>query len=92
MQIKGYAAASHEEETILKYPDRYQEIRHLAESLNIKRTPEYAHTRFTGELTTPEAKALSELDLALIADRGNLCFGATCTKSNDRFSGSYNTD
>jgi hypothetical protein len=92
MNIKGYAGSSDEREVIRKYRDRYQEIHQLAELLNITKHSTYGRVNFSGELPTPETQALSELDLALIADCGNLCFGATCIKAGNKFYGSYYTD
>lgn len=92
MIIEGYAFKADEREIQEKNRQRLQEISHLTESLNIKKNPQYGHVRFSGVLATDEAKQLSEHDLALIADFGNLCFGGECTKSGDRFSGKYYTD
>lgn len=92
MNIQGYAFDADRDQTIAKYRKRYEEIKHFGLSLNIRTRPDYAHTHFSGELTTEETQNLSEFDLALIADRGNLCFGGQCTKSGSTFTGSYNTD
>lgn len=92
MQIKGYAFDSNREEVMAKYKKRYNEIKHLNETIRLGKKPQYAHTKFSGTLATDEEKQLSELDIALIADHGNLCFGGECTKSGDKFWGSYNTD
>lgn len=92
MQIQGYAFTPNEVAVIRQYQQRYAEISHLAESLRIKKRSDYGRTSFEGELTTPEAKQLTELDLALIADNGNLCFGGSCKIQGDRFVGSYCTD
>lgn len=91
MNIKGWAFGADEEAASKRNSDRYDEIKHFASQLGITKRPDYAHTHFTGTLTE-ETKHLSEHDLALIADHGNLCFGGACTKSGDRFSGHYITD
>lgn len=92
MIISGWAYTTNESEIREKYSERYQEIAHLAESLKIKKDSQYARVKFSGVLESPEAQALSELDLALIADQGNLCFGGQCERNGDTFTGSYNTD
>lgn len=92
MIIQGYAFKADEKEAREKNRQRLKEISHLEESLQIKKDPQYGHVRFSGVLATDEAKQLSEHDLALIADDGNLCFGGECTKFGDRFTGKYYTD
>lgn len=92
MNIEGYAFKANEEEIREKYSKRYDEIKHHAKTIEMKKTPAYGQGKFTGVLKTEEEKALSALDLALIADRGNLCFGGHCTINGDRFSGAYWTD
>lgn len=92
MNIAAYAFTKNFEEMRNKHLARYEEIKHLKTSLKIKKMPRYAHTQFTGVLETDEAKQLSEFDLALIADSGNLCFGGECVKLGNSFRGSYNTD
>jgi len=92
MQIQGYAFSASEPQVAEQYRIRYREISHLTESLRIKKRPDYGRTFFEGELATEEAKQLTELDLALIADYGSLCFGGSCEIRGDRFVGSYCTD
>lgn len=92
MIIKGYAFKKDEREIQKKYSDRFSEISHLRESIRFEFQPDYARTHFSGELLTEEAMKLSEFDIALLADSGNLCFGGECTKYGNRFRGSYCTD
>jgi len=92
MRIEGWAFSKDEAEISERYRKRFADISHLSKELSLTKNPQYGHTKFSGELTTPEARALSELDLALIADHGNLCFGGECTKIGDKFFGSYNVD
>jgi len=92
MNIAGWAFKKNELELRDKNSARYKEIAHLSGSLNLKKSPQYGHTKFTGQLEG-EAKSLSPFDVALIADHGNLCFGGDCSIRDDgKFSGSYNTD
>lgn len=90
--IAGWAFEPNERELQDKNSKRFKEIQHIRESLELDKTPCYGHTKFSGTLKTDEAKALSEFDLALIADDGSLCFGGSCSKSDGGFSGRYNTD
>ena len=92
MNISGYAFKANETEIMSNYRKRFREIEHLYGSINIVKTPAYGKGEFSGVLKTDEEKNLSELDLALLADNGNLCFGGYCTISGDKFSGAYYTD
>lgn len=71
---------------------RFEELRHRVPDYGvwIKKAPNHAHTRFSGEL--PDGVELSDLDILILADDGNLCFGGECTLRGRSFSGSYNTD
>lgn len=91
MNIRGYAFQADEKETRERYSARYEEIKHFGPQLNLSVRSDYARNHFSGELND-QTRHLSELDLALIADRGNLCFGGCCTKSGNTFRGEYNTD
>ena len=91
MYIKGWAFKPNEKEMQQQYSDRYKKIANTP-GVNYSKTPCYGHNKFSGTLETEEAMALTELDLALIADHGNLCFGGSCSKSGNSFSGTYNTD
>jgi hypothetical protein len=96
MHYGGYAYTATEKEEMDRIRKRYQEIAIYNDQITIKKTPAYAHTKFTAIINldaTQEAKALSEWDILIIADGGNLCFGGSCTKKADGvFTGSYNTD
>jgi len=93
MYIKGYAYTDEWENTAKERSDRFKELKHHVGTLNMTRTPAYNHGNFCGKLVTDEEKKLSELDLAIIADRGNLCFGGNCTIDSDgTFRGEYYTD
>lgn len=92
MQINGWAFSKDETEISQRYRQRFKEISHLRKDMSLTKNSQYGRTQFSGALTTPESRALSELDIALIADHGNLCFGGECTKIGDQFFGSYNVD
>ncbi len=85
--IEGYAFKPNEQELIAQRCVRRAEIQHLLPLLEVKKNPEYGKTSFSGVLKTPETRALSEFDIAILID--SCCFGATCTKSGDRFYGHY---
>lgn len=78
--------------------ERYDELLAILnydvhEHIAWEKTPKYAHTEFRGNLITETAKSLSEMDILILMDKGNLCFGGVCDKTSDgKFSGSYNTD
>jgi len=91
MYIDGWAFKPNEKELQEKNTKRFNEIKDT-KGVEYTKESKYGHNDFKGKLTTPEALALSEFDLALIADWGNLCFGGKCTKIGNSFYGSYNTD
>lgn len=92
MNIKGYAFKENESEIRGKYRERYEEIKHHMGTLEMKITPAYGKGEFSGVLKTDAEKALTPLDIALIADGGSLCFGGHCVIRGDRFNGAYWTD
>lgn len=92
MYIEGWAFKDNELELRDKNTARYKEIEHLKNDMDFKVISQYGRNNFQGVLITEEAKKLSEADIALIMDHGNLCFGGSCEKSGDTFKGSYNTD
>lgn len=92
MQIDGWAFKENEAELREQAKLRFEQIKHFSASLNIRKSPQYGQVEFFGDLPTDETRQLSEKDLALIADDGNLCFGGRCVKSGNRFRGAYYTD
>lgn len=72
----------------------FEELSHLRskEHMSFTTSPQYAHTTFSGELLSEEARALTADEILLLMDCGNLCFGGRCSKLGTKFSGSYNTD
>jgi hypothetical protein len=91
MYIEGWAFKENKTEISKANYERYKEIEHLRGELQLSKQPAYGKGNFSGVLNE-STRHLTEKDLALIADDGNLCFGGTCTISGDRFSGSYYTD
>ena len=91
MNVPGWAFKPNEKELCNSVQERFKEIKHLLTDINLHKRPGYNHVNFTGELTS-EAFDLSERDILILADYGNLCFGGSCTKKGNLFSGSYNTD
>lgn len=72
----------------------YEKIKHLRSKEHMEVTGKscYAHNKFSGKLLSDEAKALSNAQILLLMDSGNLCFGGEISRSGDNFSGRYNTD
>lgn len=72
----------------------FETIEHLRdkEHMSSSKSPQYAHTTFSGTLISDEAKALTADEILLLMDCGNLCFGGSCSKVGTKFWGSYNTD
>jgi len=93
MNYSGYAFTEGSEEKQAKIVKRYNEIQSTRKDLNLVVTPCPAHNNFTGRATTEEAKALTAMDILILADSGNLCFGGCCSLNGDgSFYGHYNTD
>lgn len=92
MNIEGFAFKENESEIRENYLKRYKEISHHVSTIDMTRIPSYGRGVFSGNLKTDEEKKLTELDLCLIADRGNLCFGGYCDIKGDKFTGAYWTD
>lgn len=93
MEISAWAFT--DEKNQIKVQKKHSDIlKKIAtiEGIEIDKISQYAKTRFKGTLETKEAKALTEYELAVYADSGNLCFGGFCKKSGNRFSGAYYTD
>ena len=95
MNIDGWAFKKNESEGRQANRDRYAQIKHLktSEHMSWGKTPKYGKGVFSGRLLSDEAKSLSEKDIAILMDDGNLCFGGYCNKMPDgSFSGAYYTD
>ena len=93
MHYSGYAYTETEDEQVKTITERFEDIRHLAREIRMARNPQYAHTDFRGQLETKEEKELTEMDVLILADSGNLCFGGCCKINDDgTFFGHYNTD
>lgn len=93
MDITGYSTTS--EENIIRqrkyYKEKFEKIKNI-KGITIDFLHKYSRTRFKGVLSTPEAKELTELELAIFADNGCLPFGGYCNKSGNTFAGAFFTD
>jgi len=89
MIYSGYAFKPNMKELQKEISDRYKEI--CDRKIVFKKRPHYSTTYFEGTLSEDQ-KDLSELDILILADDGNLCFGGKCTKNGLKFSGCYHTD
>jgi hypothetical protein len=90
--LGGYAFREYEKELSEYNVKRAKEIQDSGAKIELRKTPAYGHTKFTGKLLNEEARKLTPADIAIYADHGNLCFGGSCSIHGDMFSGSYNTD
>lgn len=92
--IIGAYAFSKESSLPEEYRKRYKELIEKEMHLKIKiETSKYGIGRnsYSG-IILEGGESLNELDIALIIDRGNLCFGGSCTKLNGYFSCDIYTD
>ena len=93
MNYGGWAFSNNEKEQSNEIHDRFLKLKPLlGGDIIINRNSSYGHVDFNGKLLTEEAKSLSEMDLLILADYGNLCFGGSCSIEGDEFSGQYHTD
>lgn len=92
MNIPGYAHTEGWQAKRDANVQRYNEIAGTKGVRFLRKISSYGRTQFEGVLETPEALALGEMEIALIADHGNLCFGGMCSKDGQNFSGVYFTD
>jgi hypothetical protein len=92
MDINGWAFTENEKAISCNRYSRYKELKALNQPL-IKidsRESGYAHKIYRGEVLM---EGLSELDVLLLCDNGNTCFGGTCTiNSNKKFVAKIYTD
>lgn len=82
MNIEGWAFKPNEKELAKQCRDRYDEIKHLRESIIKTVSPQYGKTVYTGDIGDND---LSPKDIALICDSGNTCFGGTVDMSGKSF-------
>ncbi len=86
MRLASYAF-SKESSLPEEYRKRYEELiekeMHLKIKIEVSRNG-VGRNSYEGRILEG-GESLSELDIALILDRGNLCFGGSCTKLNGYF-------
>lgn len=89
VSIKGWAFKENQDELAKERFGRYQEIKDdpgiTVESVRSA----YAETLYNGTIENPERTAL---DILLICDRGNTCFGGAVAIEKGRFSATVFTD
>ena len=72
---------------------RYEEIKYLRRNgVTFSKEARYACYYFKGELTNPEAQALSDSDVVLIIDEGYHNFGSEFKREGNNFWGKIYTD
>lgn len=81
--IDGWAFKKNEKELSEERRQRYEQIKHLRNEMIRSVSPQYGRTIYKGILK-PEWK-LSDLDILLVCDRGNTCFGGTVERTTDSF-------
>ena len=89
--IPGWAYTKNEREEGAARSARFKAISHLRPFLNLNPSPQYAQTTYTG--TIPEnAPELTDLDIALLCDSGNTCFGGSVRRAGRAFTCIIHTD
>ena len=88
--ISGWAYTRTQDEEAKRRSDRYSEIKHLRPQMALKPNPSYARTYYTG--TIPEGVTLSDLDLLILCDSGNTCFGGSVDRYGKEFKACVYTD
>lgn len=83
MHIEGWAFKSNELELRDKAVARYKEIEHLRKEMTIQEDIGYGKHTYRIALLTEEAKTLTNYDIALIMDGGNLCFGGNAHRTGN---------
>jgi len=81
--IKGWAFKENELELRDAAVARYDEIKHLREEMEVSSTVAYGKNTYNVLLLTKEAQTLTDYDIALIMDRGNLCFGGNAHRDGN---------
>ena len=81
--IAGWAFTKEEKEESERRRTRYAEIKHLREALHLQVNPCYGMTKYSG--TIPKDQTITDLDLALICDGGNTCFGGSVLRGGEKF-------
>ena len=82
MQITGYAFKKDWEEIAKLRLARYDKIAHKRANIIKNVYPGHGQTKYQGDIGDEN---LSPLDIAILCDYGNTCFGATVRVENGRF-------
>lgn len=85
--ISGWAMADPKVKE--EYDRAYKEV-DITQIEDFTKTPTYGRTLFSG--TLKEGHTLTPLQIALIADYGNLCFGGYVEIIDNKFIGAYFND
>ena len=89
MNISGWAFTANEEAL---RDERYNRFKELSKEEKIKIDsvmPSYGRTTYKGTILN---ESLSELDILLLCDDGNTCFGGYVTKNGNNFVAAVYTD
>ena len=88
MHIEDWAFKENGEKLRDKRFDRYKQLNKGDIEIETV-SPGYAHTDYKGKIKNKE---LSELDILLLCDDGNTCFGGEVSISGDYFKATVYTD
>lgn len=93
MDYSGWAFNRDEKERRQIIADRHKIAEPILRGkIEMDKSPGYNHTRFTATVDESVLDQIDEMDVLIYADNGNLCFGGSCSRQGNTFSGSYNTD
>lgn len=88
MYIEGWAFKENEEKLRDERFERYTKLDKKGIEIE-ERSIGYAHTDYKGKI---KDKSLNELDILLLCDGGNTCFGGEVSISGDYFKATVYTD
>lgn len=92
MYYGGWAFKPDNKERRAEIGRRHAEIIGLRDKIEMVKGPGHNHVTFTATVDESVLAGLTEMDILILADDGNLCFGGSCSRKGNVFAGSYSTD
>lgn len=94
MNYAGWAMKPNEKENALAIRTRHKELKEkFGNRIEINKQPAYGFTRFDATVPADIADQVDEMDVLILADSGNVCFGGDCsTHADGKYSGKYFID
>lgn len=93
MDYAGWAFKPDEKEKRAEIQERHKKVSELLKGkVEWTHGSGYNHRTFTAVVDPSVADQVNEMDILICADSGNLCFGGTCTRKGNVFSGRYSID